>query len=362
MGLIGSFAKIAEESRIEYENTKAAMLKSSALFGELCESDNILGFCDNSAFMKYLRDARDMRGKVKMVYIDPPFFSKANYEATLSVADFAQDSDKEKKVRHLAYEDVWEKGMEDYLKMVANRLLFIKDLLAEDGTVWVHLDWHSVHYVKILLDEIFGDRNFVNEIIWQYKSGGSTKRHFARKHDNILVYGKSPKYYLKLPKEKSYNRGLKPYKFKGVEEFCDEIGWYTMVNMKDVWNIDIVGRTSGERTGYATQKPEALLARIIEAASCEGDIVGDFFCGSGTLAATAEKLGRKWLCCDSSPVAVASCLKRFIDNEMKFSLLIEEGHAGEIEILENEDKKKQITLFPDKKSEKKSEKSYTINI
>ena len=357
MSLIASFAKIAEESRMEYEKTKEAQLAPSALFGELCESHNSLAFCDNATFMRYLRDFADMRGKVKMIYIDPPFFSKANYEATLSLADSA--SNKGRKVRHLAYEDIWEKGMEDYLKMMATRLLFIKDLLTEDGTVWVHLDWHSVHYVKILLDEIFGDDNFINEIIWQYKSGGSTKKHFARKHDNILVYGKSPKYYLKLPKEKSYNRGLKPYKFKGVEEFCDEIGWYTMVNMKDVWNIDMVGRTARERTGYATQKPEALLARIVEAASCEGDIVGDFFCGSGTLAAVASKLGRKWLCCDSSPVAIAACLKRFLRDEMEFSFLVEEGRAGEIEIRENADKKKQITLFTEKKFEKKS---YTINI
>ena len=239
--------------------------------------------------------------------------------------------------------------------LVGVRLLYMRDLLADEGTIWVHLDWHSVHYVKILLDEIFGDRNFINEIIWQYKSGGSSKKHFARKHDNILVYGKSSKYYLKLPKEKSYNRGLKPYRFKGVEEFCDDIGWYTMVNMKDVWSIDMVGRTSGERTGYATQKPEALLARIIEAASCEGDIVGDFFCGSGTLAAAASKLGRRWICCDSSPVALASCIKRFLDNEMKFTFLIEDGHTDEIEIREDTDKNKQMTLFPDKKS-------YTINI
>ena len=353
MSLISNFAKITEESQTEYASMKDAVLSRTDVLGDSCEGDNLLAFCDNASFMKYLRDTAGMRGKVKMIYIDPPFFSKANYEATLSVSDSAAGGGR--KVRHLAYEDVWEKGMEDYLKMIATRLLFIKDLLAEDGTIWVHLDWHSVHYVKILLDEIFGDRNFINEIIWQYKSGGSSKKHFARKHDNILVYGKSSKYYLKLPKEKSYNRGLKPYRFKGVEEFCDDIGWYTMVNMKDVWSIDMVGRTSGERTGYATQKPEALLARIIEAASCEGDIVGDFFCGSGTLAAAASKLGRRWICCDSSPVALASCIKRFLDNEMKFTFLIEEGHAGKIEIREDADKNKQMTLFPNKKS-------YTINI
>lgn len=349
MSLISNFAKITEESRIEYESMKAAVLSKSDALGGAYSDENILALCNNAAFMKYLIDSAEMKGKVKMVYIDPPFFSKANYEATLSVASEG------KKVRHLAYEDVWEQGMEDYLKMMATRLLFIKDLLAEDGTVWVHLDWHSVHYVKVLLDDIFGDRNFINEIIWQYKSGGSSKKHFARKHDNILVYGKSSKYYLKLPKEKSYNRGLKPYRFKGVEEFCDDVGWYTMVNMKDVWSIDMVGRTSKERTGYATQKPEALLTRIIEAASCEGDLVADFFCGSGTLAAVASKTGRRWLCCDSSPVALASCVKRFMDREMKFSFMVEESRLGEIKIHEDEDQNMQMTIFPDKIS-------YTINI
>ena len=186
----------------------------------------------------------------------------------------------------------------------------MRDLLADEGTIWVHLDWHGVHYVKILLDEIFGEKNFINEIIWTYKSGGSSKKHFARKHDTILVYSKTDKYYLSLPKEKSYNRGLKPYRFKGVEEFQDETGWYTMVNMKDVWNIDMVGRTSAERTGYATQKPEALLERILAAGSREGDICADFFCGSGTLGAAAGKLGRRWICCDDGPLAVAAAMKR----------------------------------------------------
>lgn len=103
------------------------------------------------------------------------------------------------------------------------------------------------------MDEIFGEDNFVNEIIWHYKSGGSGKRHFSRKHDTILVYSKTKKYYFLPDKEKSYNRGFKPYRFKGVKEYKDDMGWYTMVTMKDVWNVDMVGRTSSERTGYATQ-------------------------------------------------------------------------------------------------------------
>lgn len=314
MSLIADFTRIKENSIKEYENAAAGA------FGPV-SNENILALGDNISFMKYLTEKCDMRGKIKLIYIDPPFFSKANYEATLKVKSDTDGRGEGKKVKQLAYRDVWEQGMEEYLTMLTSRLMFMHDLLADDGTIWVHLDWHSVHYVKILMDDIFGDGNFINEIIWQYKSGGSSKKHFARKHDNILVYGKTKKYYLNLPKEKSYNRGLKPYRFKGVEEFCDDIGWYTLVNMKDVWNIDMVGRTANERTGYATQKPEALLTRIIEAGSCEGDTVADFFCGSGTLGMAAEKLGRRWICSDIGSVAAETCMKRFTDNEIDFMLL-----------------------------------------
>ncbi len=240
-------------------------------------------------------------GKVQLVYIDPPFFSNASYKSK---------SSKTGKIERHAYTDEWPGGMKEYLTMLAVRLHFIKHLLSDTGSVWVHLDWHAAHYVKVIMDEIFGEENFVNEIIWNYKSGGSTKRHFARKHDTLLFYSKTDKYYLNIPKEKSYNRKLKPYKFKGVEEFEDELGWYTLVNMKDVWQIDMVGRTSGERTGYATQKPEALLSRIIESCSREGDTVCDFFGGSGTLAAACSKLGRSWISCDIGASAISAEEKR----------------------------------------------------
>ena len=119
--------------------------------------------------------------------------------------------------------------------MLTIRLLMMKDLLAEKGSIWLHLDWHAVHYVKIIMDEIFGEENFINEIIWHYKSGGASKRRFARKHDTLLFYSKSKDYYFLAQKEKSYNRDYKPYRFKGVKEYRDEFGWYTMVNRKDVW-------------------------------------------------------------------------------------------------------------------------------
>lgn len=200
--------------------------------------------------------------------------------------------------------------MKDYITMLTVRFLMIKELLSETGVLWVHLDWHAAHYIKIVLDQIFGEKNFVNEVVWTYKSGGVNKRSFAKKHDTLLFYSKSNKYIFNRQKEKSYNRELKPYHFKGVEEFQDDVGWYTMVNMKDVWNIDMVGRTSGERTGYATQKPEKLLERIINSCSNEGDLCADFFSGSGTLGAVCGKLNRRWLMCDNGDVAIANQIYR----------------------------------------------------
>jgi adenine specific DNA methylase Mod len=309
MSLVRNFGKIITSCKKEYRKKRYGMFK---LFDNISEG-SVLCFGDNADFMKYLLQKKDMAGKIAQIYIDPPFFSKATYEATVSVTNEAGE---ETKVKKKAYQDIWDEGMEEYLKMLGVRLMLMKDLLSDNGTIWVHLDWHGMHYVKVLMDEIFGEKNFVNEIIWTYKSGGSSKSHFARKHDSILVYSKTKNYYLDIPKEKSYNRDLKPYRFKGVEEFKDDVGWYTLVNMKDVWPIDMVGRTSQERTGYATQKPEALIERILKAGSREGDLVADFFAGSSTLAKVADDNGRHWICCDNSEVAIESSIRRLENKQL----------------------------------------------
>ncbi len=262
--------------------------------------------------MKTLLETGNMFGKVQLIYIDPPFFSKADYDAVLKAGD--------ESIKHLAYGDKWERGLSEYLKMLTVRLLLMRDLLADSGLIWLHLDWHAAHYAKIIMDEIFGEKNFVNEIIWTYKSGGTSKRHFSRKHDTLLVYAKSRHYNFYPLREKSYNRGYKPYRFKGVKEYKDDMGWYTMVNMKDVWNIDMVGRTSGERTGYATQKPEQLLERIVESSTREGDLCADFFCGSGTLPAVAGRMGRRFIGCDKGRLAVESTISRLASNGETFQV------------------------------------------
>lgn len=258
-------------------------------------------FCgDNAAFLA--AHCLCVEKRIDFIYVDPPFFSNAEYKAKVRV---------EGKVEQLtAFSDRWE-SMSDFLGSMALRLMLMRDVLKDSGTIAVHLDTRASHYVKILMDEIFGSGNFVNELIWSYKSGGASIKSFAKKHDTILLYSKTKKYFFEPQKERSYNRGGKPYRFKGVEEFADEDGrWYTLVNRKDVFNVDMVGRTSSERTGYATQKPEKLLEILIRSCCPEGGVCADFFCGSGSLGTAAEKLGRSYVLCDSSELAVSITKQR----------------------------------------------------
>lgn len=338
MSLIFSLPAILEESRREYIQIKESREPEERFYPveRICHkqsaAEGILAHGDNLAFMRYLMKERNMEGKLQLAYLDPPFYSKASYDAVIKLK--SELVGEVPAIKPLAYDDLWQTGMEEYLRMLCVRFFLIRDLLSEEGCLWVHLDWHVVHYVKILLDEIFGEKNFVNEIVWHYKSGGTGKRNFSRKHDTLLFYGKSKNYYFQPLKEKSYNRGFKPYRFKGVKEYKDDLGWYTMVNMKDVWQIDMVGRTSSERTGYATQKPEQLLKRVIESCSREGDLCADFFGGSGTFAAAAEDLGRRWISCDIGGIATACSLKRMSVKKSAFILLEgkEDQQGEELEI------------------------------
>ena len=266
---------------------------------------NMIVFGDNLQFLKTVCEDRDpvIRGKVKrkvrLIYIDPPFATQDEFQNREGAK---------------AYSD--RKQGAHFLEFLRRRLILAREVLADDGSIYVHMDPKMSHYVRAILDEVFGKNSFVNEIIWSYKSGGASRRYFARKHDNILFYAKTPRYIFHPQEEKSYNRNYKPYNFKGVPEYQDEHGlWYTMVNMKDVWNIDMVGRSSGERIDYPTQKPEALLARIIEASTDPGDLVMDFFGGSGTTMAVAEKLGRRWITCDLGKLSYLTMQKRLLSIE-----------------------------------------------
>ena len=311
-----------KRGRALYESVQGSVsVKNTETGADMALNELYLG--DNLDYMKGLLE-KGYGGAFKLLYIDPPFFTRSSFNASVNVVGA---DGKSHRIHHLAYDDKFDRSLEYYIENMTARLLMMRDLLADDGLMWVHLDWHSSHYIKLVLDELMGAGNFVNEIIWCYKSGGSGKRHFARKHDTILVYSKTKDYSINVPQEKSYNREYKAYRFKGVKEYQDEKGWYTLVNMKDVWNIDMVGRTSAERTGYATQKPLELARRIIEASTSEGDLVGDFFCGSGSVLEAAYSLGRRFAGCDSEELAAAMSRKRLKKAGADFRFLKESEAA-----------------------------------
>jgi site-specific DNA-methyltransferase (adenine-specific) len=190
-------------------------------------------------------------------------------------------------------------------------------ILKETGQIYLHMDFRLSHYMKILLDDIFGEKRFINEIIWSYRTGGVSKKRFQRKHDTILRYSKSKKYTHNSLLEKSYmeSSGFKNAKIdspssKKLGLKRDENGVYRNVHMRDVWDINIIYNQDKQSVGYFSQKPKELLERIIKASSNEGDIVADFFCGSGTTGVVAKELNRKFIGCDISERAVEITKKR----------------------------------------------------
>ena len=270
-----------------------------------------------------------LRGKVDLIYIDPPFDSKADYRTKISLpgTDIQQ---KPTVIEQFAYADTWEQGTISYLKMICPRLLLMKEMLSDKGSIYVHIDWHIGHYVKLLLDDIFGKENFRNEIIWYYSTLGRPKDRFALKHDNIFYYGKSLNTFFNEKDAKiPYSQQYIDSHFRDIDEQgkkCrkrfDAGKWriyYPDEGMipNDVWEIPYENSMSKERVNYATQKPTALLERIIKSSSHEGDLVCDFFGGSGTTAAVAERLGRRWIICDIGKPASLVMRKRFIDQEVK---------------------------------------------
>ncbi|NCC18703.1 MAG: site-specific DNA-methyltransferase [Bacteroidia bacterium] len=261
-----------------------------------------------------------MRGMIDLIYIDPPYDSKADYRTSVKLpgADLSQ---KPTVIEQFAYADTWKDGTVSYLKMLYPRLVLLKELLSEKGSIYVHIDWHVGHYVKLLLDEIFGKDKFQNEIIWHYIKGASGNDRFGRKHNTLFLYSISD---LKIFNRNDIgipynpetlaraNRGEARYNVS-AEELIEK-----GKNPGDVW-IDIypIQGNSIENINYATQKPEALIERIIKASSNEGSIVLDVFGGSGTTAAVAERLGRRWITTDIGKPAILVMRKRFIDQDVK---------------------------------------------
>ncbi|MCA9466822.1 MAG: site-specific DNA-methyltransferase [Nitrospira sp.] len=353
-----------------------------ATMNRLIYGDNLLAM---AALLAGDDETSTMRGKVDLIYIDPPFDSKADYRTkiTLLSGDIEQ---RPTAIEQFAYSDTWEDGTASYLAMIVPRICLMREMLAESGSIYIHLDWHVGHYVKIALDEIFGKDNFLNEIVWKRQSAHSDSGRCGNVHDNVLLYRKSQNYIwnevlvepspdyiegffdqVESETGRRYARGDLSagglsgggydYEYKGVRrtwrcplstmEQYDRDGrlhWpkkgvprlkryldeFKGVSLQDIWtDIKVIHNQSTERLGYATQKPEALIERIIRASSNEGSIVADFFSGSGTTAAVADRLGRRWIATDLGKPSCMVTRKRLIDMNAKPFLY---QHVGDYQV------------------------------
>ncbi len=319
----------------------------------------------------------EFAGKVNLIYIDPPFATGADFSFTTLIPESDESLTKEPSmIEQKAYRDTWGRGLDSYLQWFAETVTLLRELLADDGSIYVHLDYHVGHYVKPVLDEIFGPENFQSEVIWQRTNAHNINpKYYLRIHDVILFYTKSPTYTWNVQFTEYSPEQLKRYRpdesgrmytgqdltmssstksrnfeWRGSQPPANR-GWaLSYENLERLWNegrillkadgtprldgmkvyldetegkratdlwtdISRVGNTSDERLDYPTQKPEALLERIINASSNPDDLVLDCFCGSGTTAAVAERLGRRWITCDLGRFAIHTARKRLLSND-----------------------------------------------
>ena len=292
-----------------------------------------------------MREEIERQGGLKLIYIDPPFDVGADFSMDIEIGDetFTKNPNI---LEEIAYRDTWGKGADSFISMIYERLQLMRDLLAEDGSIYVHCDWRVTGYLRLILDEIFGNDQFQNEIIWYYRRWTAASSSFQKMHDTIFIITKSNKkifnpVYIeatdgqKNKHERGWDRNSVIIDGKRQPQLLiydqDKVNnainagkidlseFARIVNIKsnqtiahDVWTINYINSQSQERAAYPTQKPEALLERIIKASSNEGDLIADFFCGSGTLPAVAEKLGRKWIATDLGKFAIHTTRKRLL--------------------------------------------------
>jgi DNA modification methylase len=243
-------------------------------------------------------------GRFQLLYLDPPFGSGKVYTARVDGGRGRQSQAVD------SYRD--NRDFDAYLAWLYRRLALARDLLSEAGTLYVHLDWHAVHYVKVELDRLFGRNRFLNEVIWCYHGPSPIRTAFKRKHDTILIYTRSSDYYFDADPVRV------PYNESTVKTFASssKAGFGKVPDLargkvpEDWWYFPVVARVHSERVGYETQKPEALLERVVKASSRPGDLVGDFFAGSGTTGVVAARLNRNVILVDRNPLAVEKSLIR----------------------------------------------------
>jgi len=311
-----------------------------------------------------LKDEIIKNGGIKLIYIDPPFDVGADFSMEIEIGEDCFTK-KPSILEEIAYRDTWGKGADSFISMIYERLILMKDLLADDGSIFIHCDWRVNAYIRNLLDEIFGKSSFRNEIIWHYQTyQGQVKNYFPRKHDTILLYAKSNNPIFHLLKDENpeqtidftrwnqylnenneitganfpitdsrfngyYNRFVKEnHRKPGPTDVIFKIEGNTI---DTVWDIKAVDpKDLKEKVDYPTQKPEKLLSRIIQSSSNENDIIADFFCGSGTTLVVAEKLRRKWIGSDLGKFSIHTTRKRMIETQRQLKNENKDFRAFEI--------------------------------
>ncbi|MBO1765796.1 site-specific DNA-methyltransferase [Allobranchiibius sp. GilTou38] len=295
----------------------------------LIYGDNLLAM---AALLAGDADTPSLRGKLDLIYIDPPFDSKADYRTKITLPGTTIEQ-RPTVLEQFAYSDTWADGTASYLAMITPRLALIREMLSEAGSLYLHVDWRVGPYVKLILDDLFGRDNFLNEIIWCYSIGGKGTDRFARKHNTLYFYGRGDRRIFNgkdplVSKPRKPNSHMRAKVDAGGREYQEKtdrksgkVYRYYLDEGKipeDYWtDIEQLNREDAERVGYDTQKPERLLERIIAASSNPDSIVADFFSGSGTTAAVAERLGRSWIAVDLGKPATMITRKRLIDQDAK---------------------------------------------
>lgn len=265
---------------------------------------------DNLQVMSHL--LKEYRGKIDLIYIDPPFDSKADYKKKIDVRGIGKATSDTISFEEKQYGDIWTN--DEYLQFMYERFILLRELLSDNGTIVVHLDYHKCHHIRLVMDEVFGADNFRNEMIWTYNGGATPPKDYPRKHDNLLRYVKDSK-----KSNWTFNIEYRPYNEQTAERM-KHIHKGVMVDldrgtpMTDWWtDIKVpTGPMNQEKNGYPTQKPEKLLERIIKACSNPGDLVFDCFMGSGTTQAVAMKLGRRFIGADINLGAIQTTTKRLL--------------------------------------------------
>ncbi|HBT97285.1 MAG TPA: site-specific DNA-methyltransferase [Desulfobulbaceae bacterium] len=283
-----------------------------------------------------MREEIEAQGGLKLIYIDPPFDVGADFSMDIEIGD---DTFTKKPgiLEEIAYRDTWGRGADSFISMIYERLVLMRDLLADDGSIYVHCDWRVNAFIRSIMDEIFGKAKLNNEIIWHYEKWTASSKMLQKNHDNIIHFIKGKTWTFNEQREitdnlkEKYERGYLiggGYGANGLVVYDKDnhkvqelilSGKYKVVYadtsgkpLSDIWRIPFINPVASERLDYPTQKPETLLERIIKISSNEGDLVADFFCGSGTTAAVAEKLGRKWIATDLGKFAIHTTRKRLI--------------------------------------------------